>query len=85
MNIADMVREFIIEEILFGESEKLADDMSFYETGIIDSTGILEIISFIEKTFNIDVEDDELIPENFDNVQCIARFLERKSNSTHIQ
>ena len=85
MNIVDIVREFIIEEILLGEGERLTDDTSFYETGMVDSTAILEIISFVEKRFNIDIKNEELIPENFENIQCIARFLERKLNFTHIQ
>ena len=78
MNIIEKVREFIVEEILFGDGERLIDDVSFYKTGMIDSTAILEIIGFIENTFNIDINDDELIPENFDSVKSIAQFIESK-------
>jgi acyl carrier protein len=48
------------------------------EEGIIDSTGILELVFFLEENFGIKIEDDELVPENMDNLQNIARFLERK-------
>ena len=80
MNNIDKVREFIIEQLLFGERDKLTDDTPFYNTGLFDSLGMLEVISFLEETFNITVEDDDLIPENFENLNCIAKFLERKIN-----
>ncbi|WP_258868246.1 acyl carrier protein [Alkalilimnicola ehrlichii] len=56
----------------------LADDDSFLEQGIIDSTGIMEVIFFLEEEFGIRVDDDELIPENLDSVNRIARFVQRK-------
>ena len=80
MNYIDRVREFVIEELLFGDSKKLTDETSFYNTGIIDSTGILELISFLEETFDIKINDEDLIPENLENIKYIAQFLERKLN-----
>ena len=63
------VRNFIIENFLFGESgNDLKETDSFLENGIIDSTGVLELLSFIEKTYDFQVEDEELIPENLDSV-----------------
>ena len=60
------IRGFIIENFLFGESENgLKDGDSLLEQGVIDSTGVLELVSFVEQTFDIKVEDEELIPENF--------------------
>lgn len=78
MDYSAAVREFVVENFLFGDGERLKEDTSFMEEGIIDSTGILELVFFLEETYSIKVEDDELIPENMDNLQNIARFLERK-------
>ncbi len=72
------VREFVVENFLFGDGEALKYDTSFMEEGIIDSTGILELVFFIEETFGFSVEDDELIPENMDSLQNIARFIDWK-------
>ena len=58
--------------------EDLVDDESMLEKGIIDSTGVLELVAFIESTFEIKVEDEELIPENLDSIKNIVSFLERK-------
>lgn len=80
MNYEQKVREFITEKFLFGEDDKLTNETSLYDTGIIDSTGMLEIIAFLEETFNIRIEDDELIPGNLENIKCITKFLERKLN-----
>jgi len=74
------VHDFIVEQLLFGEKDKLADDTSFFSTGLFDSLGILEVVRFLEETFNITIEDEELVPENFENLNCIANFLERKLN-----
>ncbi len=78
MNYADTVRHFVVENFLFGDGESLKEDTSFLEKSIIDSTGILELVMFLEETYNMKIEDDELIPENLDNLQNIARFVERK-------
>ncbi len=74
----DTVRHFVVENFLFGDGELLKENTSFLEKGIIDSTGILELVMFLEETYNIKIEDDELIPENLDNLTNIAQFLERK-------
>ena len=72
------VREFITENFLFGDGEKLKEDTSFMEEGIIDSTGILELVFFLEETFGITVEDNELVPANMDSLQGIASYVDRK-------
>jgi len=74
----DKVREFIVENFLFGSEDGLKDDTSFLDDGIIDSTGILELVSFLEEDFGIAVEDEELIPENLDSIKNVAEYLERK-------
>ncbi len=78
MSHMDMVREFIVENFLFGDGQQLQEDTSFMESGIIDSTGILELITFLEEKYEIKIEDDELVPENLDNLQNVAQFVSRK-------
>jgi acyl carrier protein len=72
------VREFVVENFLFGDGEALKDDTSFMEEGIIDSTGILELVFFLEESFGFSVEDDELVPDNMDSLQNIAQYIDRK-------
>ena len=81
MNNLDTVRNFVIENFLFGDGELLEEETSFMEKGIIDSTGILELVFFLEETFKIKVDDDELVPENLDNLRNIVEFLKNKSNA----
>jgi acyl carrier protein len=78
MDTIEPVRNFVIQNFLFGRSEPLANDQSFLESGIIDSTGILELVVFLEKTYGIQIGDDELLPENLDSINNIARFLSSK-------
>ena len=72
------IRTFVIENFLFGNNENLEDNTSFLEEGIIDSTGVLELVGFIEEEFAITVEDEELIPENLDSIKNVTAYLERK-------
>jgi len=72
------IKEFIIENFLFGSANGLKDDTSFLEEGTIDSTGVLELVTFLEETFEIQVEDEELIPENLDSINNVTAYLERK-------
>jgi len=81
MDQSSKVRKFIIENFLFGEGDMLTDETSFLESGIIDSTGILELIFFLEETFGMKIEDEELIPENMDSLKKISRFIEHKLGS----
>ncbi|MGA2617056.1 MAG: acyl carrier protein [Thermoguttaceae bacterium] len=76
--IATALRSFIQENLLFGQKLTLADDDSFLEQGIIDSTGVLELVAFLEGQYQIHVADDELLPENLDSVNNVTRFVERK-------
>lgn len=78
-SIHDKVRAFIIDNFLFGDESGLEHDTSFLDSGIIDSTGILEVVSFLEDTFSFRVEDAELIPENFDSIDNITAFVSSKS------
>jgi acyl carrier protein len=78
-DISASVRKFINENFLFREGiAAIADDASFLDAGIIDSTGVLELVSYLEDTWNITVADDEMLPENFDSIRGIVAYLQRK-------
>lgn len=72
------IRAFVIDHFLFGETNGLKDDTLFIEEGIIDSTGVMELVMFLEKEFAIHVADDELIPENLNSIANISEYLSRK-------
>ena len=72
------IRAFIIENFLFEENDGLKEDTSFLENGIIDSTGVLELVMFIEETYGISVDDDEIVPENLDSISNITKYIQRK-------
>ena len=74
----DKIRAFIMENFLFGNDQGLNDDTSLLDEGVIDSTGILELVSFLEEEFGISVEDDEILPENLDSIKNVVAYLERK-------
>ena len=80
MSQIDAVKEFIIENFLFGDEEQLELDTDFFDKGIIDSTGVIELVSFLEETFNISVDDEELIPENLSSLKNVEAFLQKKIN-----
>lgn len=80
MSTKDKLRIYILENYLFSNDQSaLADDDSFLDKGIIDSTGILEVIYFLEEEFGIKVEDEEMVPENLDSISNLARYIESKS------
>ena len=76
--LKDKIRTFVVENFLFGNNQNLEDTTSFLEEGIIDSTGVLELVGFIEEEFSIIVEDEELIPENLDSIYNVTAYLEKK-------
>jgi len=78
--LKDKIRTFVVENFLFGNNQKLEDTTSFLEEGIIDSTGVLELVTFIEEEFSIVVEDEELIPENLDSIYNVTAYLGKKIN-----
>jgi acyl carrier protein len=78
MGYLETVRDFVVENFLFGEDGMLKEETSFLESGIIDSTGILELIAFLEETYGLTIGDEEIVPENFDTLGNVVRFLERK-------
>lgn len=80
MDIKKQIRQYLAENFLFSSNGfNLGDDASLLEEGIIDSTGVLELVMFVEETFNVEVADEEIIPDNFDSVNNLAAYIEFKS------
>ena len=81
MEVREQIRNYIAETFLFSDNGfNVSDDVSFLDEGIIDSMGVLELIMFTEETFNISVEDDEIKPENFDSVNKLFDYIQRKTS-----
>jgi len=75
----EQVRQFILENFLYtDDGSALRDDASFQESGIIDSTGIIELVEFLQDQFAVTIDDDDIVPENIDSVDAIVGFLQRK-------
>jgi acyl carrier protein len=77
-DVKSKIKTFIIENYLFGDDEGLEESTSFLDEGIVDSTGILELIEFISEEFSITVDDEELVPENLDSINNVTAFIGRK-------
>lgn len=81
MSMKEQIRQFIAENFLFNpDGFDLSDDASFLDEGVVDSTGTLELVMFVEETFAVDVGDNEIEPENFDSVNKLAAYIARKSS-----
>jgi acyl carrier protein len=78
MTIQERVRQFVLEYFYVSDPDELRDDASLIDSGIVDSTGMLEIILFIEGEYGIHVEDSETIPENLETLDRIAAYVDRK-------
>jgi len=81
------LRKFVTDNFLFGETTgrfAFTDDDSFQERGIVDSTGVLELVCHLQEHYAITIADDELIPDNLDSLTKIAAFVERKRRNGHM-
>ena len=79
MNVRAAIRNFITEDLLFGdESSQLDDNVSLTSSGMLDSTGMIELVTFIESHFGLQIADEEMLPENLDSVSRIEAFVNRK-------
>ena len=82
MQIEPQIRQYMAENFLFSDNGyELEDEASFLEEGIVDSTGVLELVMFVEETFDITVQDEEILPQNFDSVSQLAAYVRRKLTS----
>jgi len=78
-DIKAQIKKFIIENYLRGDKDvRLSDDDSFLEKGIIDSIGVIELTSFIQNEYRIKIEVTEIVPENFDTINNLERYIKRK-------
>ncbi len=76
------IRNYLFENFLFGFTEDdIKNDTSFSEIGVLDSTGIMEIVSFLEHNFDITIDDREIVHENLDTINLMSCFIERKKMS----
>ncbi|MCP4292289.1 MAG: acyl carrier protein [bacterium] len=79
MEVKEQVRNYIIENFLFGDDSPLENDsMSLLDGGIIDSVGVMELVAFLEQDFEMSVADEDLIPENLDSVENLVAYIDRK-------
>jgi len=76
--IRETLRHFIVENFLLGQNVPFSDGNSLIERGLVDSTGVLELVAFLEERFGIGVADEEIVPDNLDSVDNLARFLAAK-------
>ncbi len=77
--IRDQIREFVKMNFLFdGGDDNLTDTTSFMEEGIVDSTGVLELVLFVEETWGLTVDHEDLLPENFDSIEALAGYVARR-------
>jgi acyl carrier protein len=82
VDIEREVNDFVITNFLFGEPSDLRPDESLLAKGVIDSTGVLELVAFLEDNYMIKVEDQEVIPDNLDSIRNVASYVAKKLNTT---
>ncbi len=81
VEITARVRKYIVHNFYVPESAALSDESSLLDLGIIDSTGVLELIGFIEREFGIQVADEEMVPDNLDSIERVSAYVERKQTN----
>jgi acyl carrier protein len=81
LDLKNEIRNFILDNFMMGmEDSELKDSDSLLDKGIIDSTGVLELVGFIEEHYEVTIEDEELVPDNLDSVNNLANFIEKKKH-----
>lgn len=83
--IEHQIRNFIEENYLFFQPQSLKDSDSFLESGILDSTGILQLVAFLGEAYGIQVADEDLTPNNLDSIDAAAAYVRRKLNASSIE
>lgn len=79
MEIKERIREFIVANCLFGDtSYDLTDDTALLDTGIIDSTGVIELVLFVSDEFGLDVPPEDMLPENFNSIALLAGYVQQR-------
>jgi acyl carrier protein len=82
-NAASRIRDFVLQTFPLARKRNVAGSTDLLETGVIDSMGVLDLVGFLQQEFAITVEDDDLTPENFRSIDCMAEFLQRRLVSQH--
>ena len=82
MDVLQTVKGYIVENFLFGDDRRIGPETDFLENGILDSTGVLELVGFLEEKFGIRVEDDEVVPDNMDSLEKITLYISKKTGKT---
>ena len=77
--IVAKVKDYIEKNFVYDQETTLKADESLLDSGLVDSTGILEVVAFIEETFGVSIEDEEMVPDNLDSVTKISSFIARKA------
>lgn len=80
VTIQEQVRDFIVESFYVSDPKELSYEISLIDSGIVDSTGMMDIILFLESTYGISIEDEETVPENLETIDRIAAFMARKQS-----
>jgi len=78
VDVTDVLRRFVLEHFPTARQTNLPDDAPLLESGIVDSLGILELVTFVTETFGVTVSDEDLQPENFSSIRQLAAFVERR-------
>ena len=79
-DVQSEIYQFIVNNFMFGQADGLRNDESLLQRGVIDSTGVLELVSYLQDNFNITVEDSEIVPANLETVQGIVAYVGKKLN-----
>jgi acyl carrier protein len=79
LEIGTEIRDFVVTNFLFGKGEDLSNEESLLENGVIDSTGVLELVSYLQERFEIRIEDDEIVPANLDSIHNLVDYVGRKT------
>lgn len=81
MDVKEQIRQYVAENFLFSDNGfELDNDESFLEAGVVDSLGVLELVTFVEENFDVQVPDEEIVPDNFDSVNQLADYIGRKNS-----
>jgi acyl carrier protein len=81
MDIEGELKQYIIDNFMYSaDAEDLTNDLHLFDAGVIDSTGVLELVGFLEETFEVAVDDTEMLPENFESVTALAKFVRSKQS-----
>jgi acyl carrier protein len=77
--VAQAIRDFITSNFLYEQKRTVANNDSFMEEGILDSTGVVQLVAFLEETYGITISDEELIPDNLDSISKVTSFVAHKN------